>query len=138
MEPEDGNNDVLDGHIMKWFGPDWGAPVCKPEQRCATPEGSCCHCGGKFIPEDRGLLVPYLGGPEDSREEPYHHECFMWCLGLSHNHILVEGVPLCGFMPGHVPGDWPSHHTWVYLPEWRRANCPECRPEGERRQGGET
>jgi hypothetical protein len=28
-------------------------------------------------------------------------------------HALWGGLPLCGFMPGTVPGDWPAGHVWT-------------------------
>ena len=31
-------------------------------------------------------------------------------------HVLVGGVPLCGFWPG-VPSDWPPGHIWIGLSE---------------------
>ncbi len=131
---DDDDDDIFEGRTSKWFGPSWGAPVCTPESRIETPEAPCCQCHGKFRPEDRGIMLPHIGRAGDPRELPYHHECLMWCLGLSHTHILLHGQSLCGFMPGDVPAAWPKDHSWVYLHEWRRANCPVCRQEGEKRQ----
>jgi hypothetical protein len=40
---------------------------------------------------------------------------------LTTTHVLFEGQPLCGFMTGHVPKDWPSGHNWVSVMDvvWR-------------------
>ena len=30
-------------------------------------------------------------------------------------HVLFEGQPLCGFMAGKLPKDWPPGHSWVSI-----------------------
>lgn len=40
-------------------------------------------------------------------------------------HVLVEGLPLCGFSRA-VPRDWPAGHQWVRLTERASATCPGC------------
>lgn len=38
-------------------------------------------------------------------------------------HALKHGLPMCGFMPGTVPGDWPAGHIWVSFYEWGLMTC---------------
>lgn len=68
---------------MKWFGQNWGAPVCDLEH-VPTPQASCFGCEEPIKPEDQGVVLPYLGGADDLRQEaPYHLDC------------LVEAVTPC-------------------------------------------
>lgn len=67
---------------MKWFGESWGAPVCTPENHAPKPQERCAACGMHFQDSDRGVILPFLGGPEDPPELPYHHRCLMRALGL--------------------------------------------------------
>ena len=41
-------------------------------------------------------------------------------------HILHEGRPLCGFMPGVHPGKWPAGHLWVGVSDMKDATCDAC------------
>jgi hypothetical protein len=44
-------------------------------------------------------------------------------------HLLMYGAPLCGFMPGCVPGIWPPGHCWVGIDDDENAqeiNCAGC------------
>lgn len=41
-------------------------------------------------------------------------------------HILRHGQPLCGFMPGAVPKDWPENHRWVRQEHLDKATCLRC------------
>jgi len=40
-------------------------------------------------------------------------------------HLLVAGQPVCGFMPGTVPGDWPEDHKWT-RPNQLKITCRGC------------
>lgn len=40
-------------------------------------------------------------------------------------HILRAGRPLCGFLPGVLPGQWPAGHKWVRLGSMG-ATCARC------------
>lgn len=47
-------------------------------------------------------------------------------------HILSRGRPLCGFMPGCVPGQWPERHKWVAIDstdetDLKAINCKGCK-----------
>ena len=35
--------------------------------------------------------------------------------GPTTTHVLFEGQPLCGFMAGQLPKDWPAGHNWVSI-----------------------
>ena len=42
-------------------------------------------------------------------EHPRQHD------GPTTTHVLFEGQPLCGFMAGQLPKDWPAGHNWVSI-----------------------
>lgn len=67
---------------MKWFGESWGAPVCAPEDHAPVPGGACTVCEELFKAADQGLILPFLGGPGDPSELPYHLGCFREALGI--------------------------------------------------------
>lgn len=67
---------------MKWFGPNWDAPVCKLEDRVSTPKESCIACRSPFELTSRGLILPFCGGEGDPSEVPYHVECLARSMGL--------------------------------------------------------
>lgn len=48
---------------MRWFGDDWGAPICQATDHAPTPIGVvCAHmCGHDIRPGDIGLLIPFCG-----------------------------------------------------------------------------
>lgn len=111
---------------MKWFGESWGAPCCDPNGHVATPTAPCAHCDLPFTPTDRGLVLPFAGGPGDPPELPYHQTCMMNLLGLGTVHILKHGVALCDFQSDRVPGQWPARHTWVSFEDPAGADCSLC------------
>jgi hypothetical protein len=45
---------------MKWFGENWGAPICSGVEHAGTPVGmECAHgCSTAIRADDRGLLIP--------------------------------------------------------------------------------
>ena len=63
---------------MKWFGKDWGAPVCKELEHVELPKGKKCYlCNESFMEGDCGVVLPYLGEPHETpREVAAHLECF--------------------------------------------------------------
>lgn len=67
---------------MKWFGASWGAPVCAPEDHAPVPGGACAVCEKQFRDDDQGVILPFVGGPDDPPELPYHLACFRDALGL--------------------------------------------------------
>ena len=112
---------------MRWFGESWGAPVCEADEHQPTPDVPCAGCDVPIQEGDQGVLLPFAGDPGDPPELAYHHGCLMWNLGLSHVHVLWEGLPLCRFQMG-FPKDWPEGHKWTRLETWRvEATCSECR-----------
>jgi len=69
---------------MRWFGPDWGAPVCQSSDHTETPEDEdCAGCGELIQPGDQGLECPYVPG-RDLPPVPiyYHLNCFLWEIGV--------------------------------------------------------
>lgn len=67
---------------MKWFGRSWGAPVCAPEDQAPLPDAPCVCCESRFKADDQGVILPFVGGPDDPPELPYHLACFRDALGL--------------------------------------------------------
>ena len=62
---------------MRWFGEDWGAPVCEDGEHAPTPVGAKCGSCGELIEEgDRGFLLPHLDRGFIVRE-PWHFTCLM-------------------------------------------------------------
>lgn len=121
----------MEGQTMRWFGANWGAPVCDPTKHAPTPTAPCARCGKPFVEGDRGIILPFHGLPTDPPELPYHHECLMEELGLYPRiHILYHGFPLCRFS-AEVPGKWPTGHKWVDLRERDQATCPACKLEAK-------
>jgi hypothetical protein len=55
---------------VKWFGKDWGAPVCKEERHAETPVGeSCVVCQKPIEPADQGIMIaPFY---------VWHLDCFV-------------------------------------------------------------
>lgn len=68
---------------MKWFGESWGGPVCAPEGKVPRPSAQCAHCNGSFGEHDCGVILPFVGGPEDPPELPYHRLCLAAALGIT-------------------------------------------------------
>lgn len=68
---------------MKWFGESWGAPVCVPENHAPVPGERCVVCDKQFWEDDQGIILPFVGGPDDPPELPYHLACFRTALGLA-------------------------------------------------------
>jgi hypothetical protein len=55
--------------MMRWFGTDWGAPVCQDTPHAETPIGeTCVHCVDGFVADDRGVIIT---------NAPLHLECFL-------------------------------------------------------------
>jgi len=66
---------------MKWFGENWGAPICEDLLHIETPVDKVCgFCNEPIREGDRGVVMPFHGG-EDS-EMAAHHRCFMKALGI--------------------------------------------------------
>jgi hypothetical protein len=67
-----------DSYAGGWFGQDWGAPVCDPARRLATPEGDLCiDCLGLIGDGDRGLAVPFVYEAGSMTLTYHHHACWM-------------------------------------------------------------
>jgi hypothetical protein len=65
---------------MRWFGKDWGAPVCSTTEQAPAPIGiDCLFCPHQVRPGDNGLLIP----DEKGVEHPAHLSCFMCSIGLN-------------------------------------------------------
>jgi hypothetical protein len=115
--------------MTKWFGPDWGAPVCRESQQVLTPEGPCLMCKGPVEPGNQGFVMPMVhGSPENLHveENAIHIECFLLHVGaIKEVHVLCGGFALCG-IPG-VPADWPDGHRWVRKEDRGRATCSICK-----------
>ncbi len=70
------------GVCVRWFGPSWKAPICGVYNHIETPSVPCYLCGKEFGPEDRGLMMPFVGGPDDPPTLSGHLDCVIISLGL--------------------------------------------------------
>jgi hypothetical protein len=62
---------------VKWFGEDWEAPVCNPDEHAETPLGALCeNCGVRFEADDRGVILPCLEAA-GVRDYPLHLNCLL-------------------------------------------------------------
>jgi len=114
---------------MRWFGPDWGAPVCRSTPQVLTPEGACGFCEEPITQGSRGFLMPHVDGSPDNphvEEKPVHLECLLLNVGaVKEIHILHHGAALCGL--AGVPSEWPDGHRWVSVEDKSRATCTGCK-----------
>lgn len=62
---------------VKWFGENWGAPICRLVEHAPTPQADCLGCNKPIKPEDQGVMLPYSGSEGDPPEVPYHLDCFL-------------------------------------------------------------
>lgn len=61
---------------MKWFGANWGAPICEELEQVPIPvEERCFHCKGDFMNLDRGVVLPYHSA-EGIQDTFWHLVCF--------------------------------------------------------------
>ncbi len=116
--------------MIKWFGPDWGAPVNRECPQVLTPEGAkCSFCEEPITQGSRGFVMQHMMGTPEApavEERPVHHECLLLNVGaIKEVHILDQGFALCGLKG--VPAEWPEGHRWVRLDEKKRATCPGCK-----------
>lgn len=60
---------------MNWFGEDWGAPCCDPQQHVDTPVNKqCVDCDGLIREQDQGFAADVY--PTGERIA-YHRVCFL-------------------------------------------------------------
>lgn len=63
---------------MRWFGESWGAPINEDTPHAPTPVTAPCERCKKPIEEnDRGVLIPMLGAPDERLEVAYHLRCWL-------------------------------------------------------------
>lgn len=68
---------------MKWFGPNWGAPVCATSENVPVLIGvACLYCSIPFVEDDRGVTMPFLGEADDPQEVSAHLSCFRKMIGV--------------------------------------------------------
>jgi len=67
--------------MMRWFGENWGAPVCDGEHVEVPIEIPCGGCGKRIREESQGVIIPdYYWGYR--KGNPWHLECFLHELGI--------------------------------------------------------
>lgn len=82
---------------MNWFGEDWGAPCCDPQQHVGTPMGCrCMECRTPIGEQDQGFTtVTYV--QEERIAVAYHRVCFLRtvvpCEMWEHLPELLENMP---------------------------------------------
>lgn len=77
---------------MRWFGEDWGAPVCRIAEKASTPHALCARgCGHEIRHGDIGMLIPVYGSAMRSEylvlldnvpHIAYHLVCFFDEIGV--------------------------------------------------------
>lgn len=73
------------------FGEPWDAPVCETATVVETPVGdSCFWCGAPIEVDDRGHVIPYLGGNGETGFSSWHRECFLRSIFTCHEHRRAE------------------------------------------------
>jgi len=59
---------------VRWFGKNWGAPVCKATEETDPPVGQRCQrCGKKIKKRDQGIAL-------DLNSHVWHLDCFIKCV----------------------------------------------------------
>ena len=48
----------------RWFGDDWGAPICQLTPAVPRPNIKCHLCMEPIVEGDRGLVMPFMGSTE--------------------------------------------------------------------------
>lgn len=83
---------------VKWFGTNWGAPICSECPQVPVPIGSnCFYCEEPIIETDSGVI--------SSNELPMHYNCFLRGIVGSVAHLQKR----CScFIPGAHEGDPPG------------------------------
>jgi hypothetical protein len=83
---------------VKWFGEDWGAPLCQIAEQVERPAVHCYMCLMPLGEKSRGIVMPFSGFIRGVDEIPViehedgnfevacHYECF-------YRAILPEGAP---------------------------------------------
>jgi hypothetical protein len=68
---------------VRWFGEDWGAPICRVSERTAVPAGARCYlCAEPIESFHTGVVLPFVGGPVSPLELAAHLPCFRRALGI--------------------------------------------------------
>ncbi len=69
---------------MKWFGREsWGATICDEVPRTEIPVGECCYlCHEPFFADHSGVVMPFYGDADESKEVAAHLRCFARALGI--------------------------------------------------------
>jgi hypothetical protein len=61
---------------MKWFGKNWGAPICEDVEHVQTPTGApCLHCRFPIEPDDAGFVMPLVHADGSVTFEATHRLC---------------------------------------------------------------
>lgn len=76
--------------MTAWFGSDWGAPACDPEEHVGTPVGEPCErCREPIKAGDRGVTMPLVAlDGKSARMIAYHLQCHL-------DGIICPGCPRC-------------------------------------------
>lgn len=66
----------------RWFGKNWGAPACDPNDHAPTPVGQLCmRCREPILIGQQGILMPFVHYIEGTTGhvtiEPTHLDCFL-------------------------------------------------------------
>lgn len=71
---------------MRWFGRDWGAPICEETEHATRPEGACQRCKVPFREGDDGIIIPTMVPIREdghiATSVAYHLDCFLAAVGV--------------------------------------------------------
>jgi hypothetical protein len=89
--------------MMRWFGNDWGAQLCRDLEHVDTPVGEkCAWCGEVLEETDSGVTMPAIS--EKPTIAAFHAECSMRMAVGGVNHQVGNCTCCGGTMPPDPPG----------------------------------
>lgn len=89
---------------VRWFGADWGAPICSDTEPVETPAGRACFwCDEAIVEGDSGVTIPHVTC-RGVTDEPYHLDCHVRQLLGGLNHLRGRCTCCGGTEPPDPPG----------------------------------
>lgn len=71
--------------MMKIFPDHWAHPDASFEVIETPTDRVCYDCDQQLKSTDRGVIMPFAGGPEDPPDIALHRRCFLRNLGIAEN-----------------------------------------------------
>jgi hypothetical protein len=68
---------------VRWFGPDWRAPINESENEMSVPLGEKCdRCHLYFDHDEQGVAIPCSPSISENGQVFYHLHCFLAEIGM--------------------------------------------------------